>query len=90
MGCLYVLEGASLGGQVITRLVQDRLGIGPEDGGAFFYGYGNGTAARWESFRAYLEAYAEEHERQKAIIGAARATFKALGAWLVSDMTGVG
>lgn len=82
LGCLYVLEGASLGGQVITRLVQERLGIGPDDGGAFFYGYGGETAAMWESFRASLEGYAQNPERQEAIIGSARATFDSLGSWL--------
>ena len=88
LGCLYVLEGASLGGRVITRLVRERLGIGPGDGGAFFHGYGEATGAMWDSFRASLDAYARSPERQEAVIGAARATFDALGAWLAAGEGG--
>ena len=84
LGCLYVLEGASLGGQVITRLVRERLGVGPENGGAFFYGYGEKTGVMWDSFRAALETFARSPERQEAVIGSARATFGALGTWLAS------
>ena len=83
LGVLYVLEGATLGGQVITRLVHDRLGIEPAAGGAFFHGYGEATGAMWESFRTLLSGYAGEDEaRQSAMIGAARATFETLDAWL--------
>ena len=91
LGCLYVLEGASLGGQVITRLVSERLGIGLEDGGAFFHGYGSSTAVMWDAFRDCLEAYAADlsHERQEAVIDGARATFDALGRWLASGEGGV-
>jgi len=39
LGCMYVLEGATLGGRVISRHLAAR-GIGPDTGGAFFAGYG--------------------------------------------------
>jgi Heme oxygenase len=82
MGCLYVVEGASLGGQIISRILRQRLDIGPRNGAAFYNGYGDETPAMWEAFRSYLEAYAHDEARQEAVIGAARATFEALGAWL--------
>ena len=39
-GCLYVLEGATLGGQVITRHLKQHLDLSPEAGGSFFNSYG--------------------------------------------------
>ena len=35
-GCLYVLEGSTLGGQMITREVSERLGMEPQTGCQFF------------------------------------------------------
>src|SRR5688572_3076886 len=35
-GCLYVLEGACLGGQVLSQLLHRRLGLRKENGAAFF------------------------------------------------------
>lgn len=90
LGCLYVLEGATLGGRIITGLVRERLGIGPDDGGAFFHGYGEATGAMWEAFRATLTAYAQTEPRQQAVIHAARATFDALNAWLAQCDGAVG
>jgi heme oxygenase len=54
-GCLYVLEGATLGGQVISRHLA-KLGIGPENGGRFFHGYGAKTGEMWKSFQASATA----------------------------------
>src|SRR5262245_32466583 len=39
-GSLYVMEGATLGGQIINRHLKQHLGISPDNGGAFFNGYG--------------------------------------------------
>src|ERR1700755_2879115 len=36
-GSLYVMEGATLGGQVINRHLKEHLGISPENGGALVY-----------------------------------------------------
>ena len=57
-GCLYVLEGATLGGRVIGRHVWRRLAITPQTGGRFFHGYGRRTAEMWQAFRAALVAFA--------------------------------
>jgi heme oxygenase len=50
VGCLYVLEGATLGGQFISRHLAT-LGIGPANGGLFFHGYGAKTGEMWKSFQ---------------------------------------
>ena len=49
IGHLYVVEGSTLGGQVIARLVHEGIGITPESGGRFFHGHGAKTIEHWES-----------------------------------------
>ena len=48
LGCLYVLEGSTLGGSIICRAVQQRLG--PSPGRSFFAGYGDRTGTMWNAF----------------------------------------
>ena len=82
LGCMYVLEGATLGGRVISRHLAAR-GIGPDTGGAFFAGYGDATGEMWKSFSAAIGAYAEAHpESTDRIIHAADETFTLLERWL--------
>lgn len=80
-GCLYVLEGATLGGQLIRRHVRARLGVTPESGGRFFYGYGEQTGATWQAFRSALTAFATTRDTQDAVVVTAVATFYALHSW---------
>jgi heme oxygenase (biliverdin-IX-beta and delta-forming) len=80
-GCLYVLEGSTLGGQVICRHVQARLGVTREHGGSFFAGYGPATGTMWRAFRAALVERATLAGRAEAVIGTALLTFATLRAW---------
>jgi heme oxygenase (biliverdin-IX-beta and delta-forming) len=85
LGCLYVIEGATLGGQVITRHLQANLGITPETGGAFFAGYGAETGARWQAFGAMLTAAADRFGGEDEIVASANRTFETLHRWLFPD-----
>ncbi|QJW92962.1 bacteriophytochrome heme oxygenase BphO [Frigoriglobus tundricola] len=80
-GCLYVLEGATLGGQVISRHISGTLGIGSETGGRFFHGYGERTGEMWRSFGTALVAFAATREIEDRVVAAARETFRALRSW---------
>jgi heme oxygenase len=80
-GCLYVLEGATLGGVLITRHVQKKLGVMRPNGGRFFNGYGEQTGAMWQEFRAAITAFSATTDQQDAIVAAARATFETLRGW---------
>jgi heme oxygenase len=56
IGLLYVLEGSALGGQVLTRQIQQVLGV--ECPLTFFAGHGEAAAKeRWASFWRYAEAH---------------------------------
>lgn len=81
IGCLYVLEGATLGGQVISEHVRRMLGITAASGGAFFAGYGECTGAMWLAFRAAVAAIAFTPPERDEAIAAARSTFRALRVW---------
>lgn len=83
LGCLYVLEGASLGGQVISRHLRKTLGIGPDSGGRFFQGYGAETGAHWRAFSAALVTFAQQHGpgQQDCMVRSAIATFRAMRAF---------
>jgi heme oxygenase (biliverdin-IX-beta and delta-forming) len=80
-GCLYVLEGSTLGGQVISRHVRARLGVTPERGGSFFAGYGSATGTMWRAFRTALVEHATCAGHAEEVIDAARSTFATLRAW---------
>jgi len=83
-GCLYVLEGATLGGQVISRALEKSLGLTPEAGGRFFRGYGDRTGKMWQAFRAALTACAVAPCDQDEIVSAAKDTFVKLHRWIES------
>ena len=90
LGCLYVLEGATLGGRVICRHVRRVLHLTPSIGCRFFHGYGEHTGEMWRSFGLALTAYARNIERQDQVFAAAIATFQALRGWFESNLIELG
>ena len=85
-GCLYVLEGASLGGQIVAKALRGRLALTAEDGLAFFVGDGSGTGARWRLVLDWLEDLVRHGAVADEIIASARETFCSLGCWM--ELTG--
>lgn len=73
-GCLYVLEGATLGGQYISRHLAT-LGIGPASGGHFFNCYGAKTGEMWKSFQTAATGYCVTEEQVVEAINGAKWTF---------------
>ena len=84
LGALYVLEGATLGGQIIRRRLGDRLDLEGGNGAAFFVSYGEATGAMWKRFTTYVDGYASLD--LGAAIGAAIDTFEALERWLDASL----
>ena len=82
LGCLYVIEGATLGGRTITRHLQASLGLMAETGGAFFAGYGAETGRRWQAFGAMLSTVVERRSGEDEIVASANRTFETMGRWL--------
>jgi heme oxygenase (biliverdin-IX-beta and delta-forming) len=80
-GCLYVLEGACLGGQVLTPLLHRRLGLAKGNGAAFFAGDEERTLPRWTVIVAWLDGLPRTGASPTKIISAASATFDAFARW---------
>jgi heme oxygenase (biliverdin-IX-beta and delta-forming) len=83
VGYLYVLEGATLGGSVIARHLHRTLGIGPDDGAAFFTSYGAALGPMWKQFTQALAAYADRSGAEPFIVRGACETFGSLERWLL-------
>ena len=81
-GCLYVIEGACLGGQMIAPVLRERLGIGQESGAAFFIGDAQETRARWSLFLTWIEDLIHTGAASVEIVTGARATFLAFVEWV--------
>jgi heme oxygenase len=81
-GCLYVLEGACLGGQVIARALRQRFGLTQESGASFFIGDAEATSARWRLVLDWLEAVERGGARSEEVVASARATFLTLARWM--------
>jgi heme oxygenase len=81
-GCLYVLEGATLGGRALLPVVRDRLGFTAEHGAAYLASYRDNVAAMWRRFGDALDAWCCVPERQISATQAAIRTFDALADWL--------
>jgi len=71
MGCAYVIEGSSLGGLVVAKIVERQLGA--EAATTYLRGHGARTRDLWRSFLSELDAWganARPEERERAIQGA--------------------
>jgi heme oxygenase len=79
LGCLYVIEGATLGGRIVSRKLAEHLSIDARTGGAFFHGYGSETGAMWRAFSARLNRQAPPFDE---VLSAASETFERLEHWL--------
>ncbi len=81
LGCLYVLEGATLGGQIIIRHLRERIGIGATLGGCFFASYGAHVGRMWKAFGACVTSASVTAGSMDLVVGSARETFAAFGRW---------
>ena len=57
LGALYVLEGSLLGGRIILRALEPRLGSIIEGATGFFTGHGAQAGPIWQAFRASLDRF---------------------------------
>ena len=84
LGILYVLEGATLGGQILRREIASRLGLEADNGAAFLDIYGAATGRCWRDFIEYLSRRPMGADERKAVVAAAHTTFSCFERWLES------
>jgi heme oxygenase len=79
-GSLYVVEGSTLGGQVISRHLKEKFGFDESSGAAFFSGYGKDTGKMWNKFREAVTEFADgDGVNREEIIKGANETFEKIG-----------
>jgi heme oxygenase len=77
LGCLYVLEGATLGGQIIRRHLETKF----DASFRFFNPYGERTGLMWRQFGAFLTTESDRCDHETIVQGANN-TFQTLDDWL--------
>ncbi|MDB6445014.1 MULTISPECIES: biliverdin-producing heme oxygenase [Pseudomonas] len=85
LGVSYVLEGATLGGQILRRRVAEQLGLDASSGAAFLNVYGELTGRRWKDFLEYLGDRNLGDGQTLEVTHAAKTTFICFERWLDSQ-----
>jgi heme oxygenase len=81
-GALYVLEGSTLGGQYIAKMITDKLGLPNTDCLTFFKSYGTDTPKMWQVYQQALNDRATSNADQQIVIAAANETFLKFKQWI--------
>jgi heme oxygenase (biliverdin-IX-beta and delta-forming) len=76
VGVLYTIEGATLGGQVISRCLAEHHGLGSTGGACFFNGYGERTPIMWQDFLCFAESISDKKTECAAAVESACHIFK--------------
>jgi heme oxygenase len=83
VGALYVVEGSTLGGKVLTKHFKEKLKLSPMQGLAYFSAYQEETLEMWRRFREKTsELEATGALNQGVTIETAGAVFETLRNWL--------
>jgi len=88
LGILYVLEGSTLGGQMIAKHLLNVLPTHLNTHIRFFSGYDKEKIGiMWQTFQQFLINYSQENPNtQEAILKGANQTFQTLNQWLAKDI----
>jgi heme oxygenase len=84
-GSIYVIEGSTLGGQVISRHLKEHLGLTPDSGGAFFASYGAKVGPMWKQFGEAITRFSGEGAHDDEIVEAAKQTFDSINKCMSID-----
>ena len=85
LGCLYVLEGSTLGGAFIARAMGKRFGLTLDRGLLFFTTGGRDAKGLWEETKALLCRQLTSERVQIEAENAAKATFACFERWLKTE-----
>ena len=80
LGVQYVLEGSTLGGAFIAKMLYQQAAI-PENQLQFFIGYAEKSSAMWQAFTDALNVYVDKNGNEDSIIKAATECFQKFERW---------
>jgi heme oxygenase len=78
---MYVIEGSTLGGKIISKMLAKQLDISDGQGLTFFSGYGDDTETMWETFKKELNGQTQSSDEETIAIDTANQTFALFKAW---------
>ncbi|WP_145317928.1 biliverdin-producing heme oxygenase [Paenibacillus xylanexedens] len=84
-GYLYVIEGSTNGGQIMTKRLSQFLPIDADRGLEYFNAYGTETRTRWSEFMGLLQQSITTPEDQDNMVHSASETFRLLDQWINTD-----
>ncbi|UOA10175.1 biliverdin-producing heme oxygenase [Methylobacter sp. S3L5C] len=76
VGVLYVVEGSTLGGQMISQVLAKNYSFRHDAGSCFFIGYGEKTMTFWQQFIAFSDTLSGDKHECQAAVEAAGQTFQ--------------
>lgn len=79
-GALYVIEGSTLGGKIISKMIGQQLNLTVNDGITFFESYGDQTEKMWQAFKQAIDRPIELVQ-EDVVIRAANETFTKFSEW---------
>ncbi len=86
LGSLYVLEGSRLGGQMIARALEQRLGLSPERACRFLSSHGVRLGQSWKAFKSAVNRAGAEHPEYAAtVVASANDTFASVQRWFQGE-----
>lgn len=88
IGALYVLEGSTLGGRGISRMLLQHPALHlSEKQLQFFSGYGAATGQKWTAFVSFLNQQAGSRQDLQDMTAAANETFILFKNWILEHAT---
>ena len=81
-GALYVMEGSTLGGEIISKMLVGKLGDQGAKGLTFFKSYGEETAGMWKRFKDVLDGISINQDTEKQVLVSADQTFLKFKHWI--------
>jgi heme oxygenase len=88
-GASYVMEGATLGGRLILRDLEARIGAPISRAARFFGGQDDPAGPKWRDFKAALDDFGREQPQCRVdVVTGAERTFRAMLAWFAPFCAG--
>jgi len=85
-GWIYVIEGSTLGGQLIAKALAASLGVTSSRGAAFYSCYGLSTGLKWQIFKTSLnEAVVSQALDLEKMSTGAMTAFSSLDRWMAAN-----
>ena len=81
LGSMYVTEGSTLGGQIISRMIEPQLGLRDGRGYSFYRSYGTSVGSMWREFGDFFNAKLQPEDLPSAV-ESAKQTFEGIRKWL--------